>query len=33
MKEWLSEHGIGKQVLVVSGGTILLGGFRGGENE
>jgi hypothetical protein len=33
MKEWLSAHGIGKQVPAVSGGTIFLGRFRGGENK
>jgi hypothetical protein len=33
MNEWLSTHEIGKHVLAVSGGTILLGSFRGGENK
>ncbi len=33
MNEWSSAHGIGKHVPAVSGGTILLGSFRGGENE
>jgi hypothetical protein len=33
MNEWLSVHGIGKHVPALSGGTILLGSFRGGENK
>jgi len=33
MNEWLSGHGIGKRVPAVSGGTILLGSSRGGENK
>ncbi len=33
MNEWLSAHGIGKHVPALSGGTILLGSFRGGENK
>jgi hypothetical protein len=33
MNEWLSAHGIGKDVPAISGGTILLGSFSGGENK
>ncbi len=33
MNEWLSVHGIGKRVPTVSGGTVLLGSSRGGENK
>jgi hypothetical protein len=35
MNEWLSVHRIGKHehVPAVSGGTILVGNFRGGENK
>jgi len=33
MNEWLSGHGISKRVPAVSGGTILLGSSRGGENK
>jgi hypothetical protein len=33
MNEWLSVHGIGKHVPAVSGGTPLLGSFRGAENK
>jgi hypothetical protein len=33
MNKWLSAHGIGKRVPTVSGGTVLLGSSRGGENE
>jgi hypothetical protein len=33
MNEWLSVHGIGKRVRTISGGTVLLGSSRGGENR
>jgi hypothetical protein len=33
MNESLSAHGIGKRVSTVSGGTVLLGSPRGGENR
>jgi hypothetical protein len=33
MNEWLSVHGIGRRVSAVSGGTILLGSSREGENK
>jgi hypothetical protein len=33
MNEWLSVHGIGKRAPAVSGATILLGSFKGGENK
>ncbi len=33
MNEWLSAHGIGKPVPTVSGGTVVLGSSRGGENK
>jgi hypothetical protein len=33
MNEWLSGHGIGERVPALSGGTILLGSSREGENK
>jgi hypothetical protein len=33
MNEWLSVHRIGKRAPAVSGGTILLGSSREGENN
>jgi hypothetical protein len=33
MNEWLSAHRIGKRVPSVSGGIVLLGSSRGGENK
>jgi hypothetical protein len=33
MNEWLSAHRIDKRVPAVSGGTILLGSSREGENK
>jgi len=33
MNEWLSAHGLGKRVLVISGATRLLGSSMGGENK
>jgi len=33
MNERLSAHEIGKHVPAASGGTIVLGSFRGGENK
>jgi hypothetical protein len=33
MNEWLGVHGIGKHVPAVSGGTILLGSFKGRRKQ
>jgi hypothetical protein len=33
MNEWLNGHRIGKRVPAVSGGTMLLGSSKAGENK